>query len=119
MSGVVLWSNENQQKAVIWCEDQGDLAFYLQEQCQALVDLHEGDVICFDLTLPQNRRMVVNPMVLEEEKCTGLVESLFAAQTKVAASLRPTQHSAQILPFKTKFSSVEDNFEKVLSRRST
>ena len=50
MNGVVLWSNESQQKAVIWCEDQGDLAFYSQEQCQALVDLHVGDLICFDLT---------------------------------------------------------------------
>lgn len=27
MFGVVLWSNGVSGKAVIWCEDQGDLAF--------------------------------------------------------------------------------------------
>ena len=27
MLGVVLWSDVSDRKAVIWCEDQGDLAY--------------------------------------------------------------------------------------------
>jgi len=103
MNGVVLWSNDSQQKAVIWCEDQGDLAFYSQDQCQALVDLQEGDLICFDLTLHQNRRMIENPLVLEKATCTGLAERLFMAQPRAVVSLRPIQNSAQVIPFSPKF----------------
>ncbi|NIZ62360.1 hypothetical protein DL239_15415 [Sedimentitalea sp. CY04] len=103
MNGVVLWSNESQQKAVIWCEDQGDLAFYSQGQCQALVDLHVGDLICFDLMLHQNRRMIENPLVLKEAASMGLAERLIMAQPRDVANLRPVQNSAQVIPFNPNF----------------
>lgn len=31
MYGVILWSNSDDRKAVIWCEDQGHLAYYEDE----------------------------------------------------------------------------------------
>jgi hypothetical protein len=65
MIGVVLWSDANPRKAVIWCEDQGDLAFYTQKEKEAGVDLHEGDLIRFDLTLDRNFRRARNPFVIE------------------------------------------------------
>lgn len=83
MNGVVLWSDASLHKAVIWCEDQGDLAFYTQQTHQDLVDLHEGDLICFDITLRQNTRMVENPQVLAEAACTGLAQSLAGTRSDI------------------------------------
>lgn len=99
MNGVVLWSDPTQHKAVIWCEDQGDLAFYSQKQHQSFVDLHEGDLICFDLTLQHNQRMAVNLQVLEEAACLGLAHNLTVAEPDAAVELDRRQNTAQVIPF--------------------
>ncbi|PCJ04257.1 MAG: hypothetical protein COB16_19225 [Rhodobacteraceae bacterium] len=99
MNGVVLWSDASHHKAVIWCEDQGDLAYYSHKQRQAPVDLHEGDLICFDLSLHQNQRMAENPQILEEAACSGLAQSLAVAQPDGVVSSSRAQGSAQIIPF--------------------
>ncbi|TLP64560.1 hypothetical protein FEE96_12415 [Parasedimentitalea maritima] len=102
MNGVVLWSDVRQHKAVIWCEDQGDLAFYSQKQPWSSMDLHEGDLVCFDLTLQHKTRLAVNPQVLEEAACAGLAQRL-----TVAGPIKPNREqpasdlpvSAQVIPF--------------------
>ncbi|NIZ62895.1 hypothetical protein DL239_18165 [Sedimentitalea sp. CY04] len=99
MHGVVLWSDESQNKAVIWCEDQGDLAFYSQKKPLETVDLHEGDLICFDLTLHQNCRMAENLQVLEHSASVGLVKSLTTAQVESASKPISDQNSAQVISF--------------------
>lgn len=100
MNGVVLWSDASQHKAVIWCEDQGDLAFYSQKQ--DLVDLHEGDLICFDLFLQQNKRMAENLQVLQEASSVGLAHSLMVSQPDAPVASDPNQTTAQIIPFATR-----------------
>lgn len=59
MFGVVLWADENDSKAVIWCEDQGDLAYYSQHDGDHHdhVALDAGDLIQFDLCEERNCRM--------------------------------------------------------------
>jgi hypothetical protein len=99
MNGVVLWSDVDQHKAVIWCEDQGELAFYAQKTPMDVVDLYEGDLICFDLTLRQNKRMVENPQILGESVCIGLAQSLAAAQPDTVAKTDRKQTTAQVIPF--------------------
>ncbi len=99
MNGVVLWSDASQHKAVIWCEDQGDLAFYSQKQRQSFVDLHEGDLICFDLTLQHNRRMAENLQVLEAAACMGLAHNLSVAEPDTVVKLDCQQNTAQVIPF--------------------
>lgn len=99
MNGVVLWSDANQHKAVIWCEDQGELAFYSQKLRQSFVDLHEGDLICFDLTLQHNLRMAENLQVVEEAACLGLAHNLTVAEPDTRVELDRRQNTAQVIPF--------------------
>lgn len=51
MIGVVLWSNVASEKAVIWCEDQGDLAFLnIREDLAPWVGhVSSGDMLCFEI----------------------------------------------------------------------
>ena len=99
MRGVVLWSDESQNKAVIWCEDQGDLAYYAQKKPMEVVDLHEGDLICFDLTLRQNCRMAENLQVLEHSASVGLAQNLSIAKVESSAKPVSNQTTAQVIPF--------------------
>lgn len=43
MLGLVLWSDSAAGRAVIWCEDHGDLAFY--EAQGAAVPVRAGDLV--------------------------------------------------------------------------
>jgi len=49
MLGVVLWSDKDAGKAVIWCEDQGKLAYVTGEQADICADmaLQAGDLCQF------------------------------------------------------------------------
>jgi hypothetical protein len=51
MYGVVLWADASDNKAVIWCEDHGNLAYYSASEHTAHqgVELDAGDLIQFDL----------------------------------------------------------------------
>ena len=55
MFGIVLWTDRNAQRVVIWCEDQGDLAFYDGRAAGPLPDtppavaMRAGDLVCVDL----------------------------------------------------------------------
>ncbi len=115
MNGVVLWSDASQHKAVIWCEDQGDLAFYSQKHRQSFVDLHEGDLICFDLTLQHNRRMAENLQVLEGAACMGLAHNLTVAEPDAAGESDRRQNTAQVIPFAAP---VEQKQRANISRRN-
>ncbi|MCT4558469.1 MAG: hypothetical protein N4A61_10465 [Pelagimonas sp.] len=59
MFGVVLWTDTNDSKAVIWCEDHGDLAYYTapEQMMHDGVSLDPGDLIQFDCREgPDHRR---------------------------------------------------------------
>lgn len=66
MCGLVLWANSDDQKAVVWCEDQGDLAFYVEPKDTAMsgVALDAGDLIEFELREDRQFRRVTNPTLL-------------------------------------------------------
>lgn len=76
MFGVVLWSDQKDSKAVIWCEDHGDLAF-----CSASVDeqgcvLDTGDLIQFDIRVDRHMRRAENPRKVFEGAYQGLADTL-------------------------------------------
>lgn len=111
MLGVVLWSNVDEQKAVIWCEDHGDLAFYNRPEDGRKVSLDAGDWVQFDLTTDRHLRLAHNPRLISEGLYAGLVESLDgrdgprsrdrgpAAQKPATAQAGGTAgRSAQIIP---------------------
>ena len=62
MIGVILWRNVDDGKAVIWCEDQGDLAYLdrLEHLLDPVSTLDVGDVVRFDLSIQRNMRLARN-----------------------------------------------------------
>lgn len=84
MMGVVLWSDVNDEKAVFWCEDHGDLAYY-----DAAVTLGEsdsafqpGDMVQFDVSVERKTRRAHNPQIVESNVCNGLLEGLRSSVEK-------------------------------------
>ncbi len=96
MYGVVLWSDECDSKAVIWCEDHGNLAFYKAPEHSALdgLNLDPGDLIQFDLREHENMRVARNPTVVAGEFSEGLAERLRATAGAGAVSASDTKEKA-------------------------
>lgn len=103
MYGVVLWSDTEDQKAVIWCEDHGDLAFYRQPQDGDQVALDAGDWVQFDLTTERQVRFAHNPRLVAEGLYPGLADALSGAgeapETNGLPRSRVAHGSADIIPF--------------------
>ncbi len=99
MIGVVVWTDQKLGKAVIWCEDQNDLAYYVRSkltqnaditdvsgQVSPLVDPHlgaddyiifrEGDLVTFDSYYEGRCRMARGLSLLEEETHSQLADIL-------------------------------------------
>lgn len=73
MCGVVLWSDAGDHKAVVWCEDAGNLAYYIDHDGSSTseVALDAGDLIEFDL-VEGTFRQVKNPVHIDPELCVEL-----------------------------------------------
>lgn len=81
MLGVVLWSDNLDNKAVIWCEDQGELAFFNggTETPLDCVDLDTGDLVQFELQQERHLRYAKNPRRIEQSAYPYLADDLQAA----------------------------------------
>lgn len=101
MFGVVLWSDAAAQKAVIWCEDQGELAFYTPGECNIhdAPMLDAGDLIQFDVFVDQNVRKARNPQVLMQSHSPDLPEKLRARQPQVVNETpsRPAKSASKVV----------------------
>ncbi|MBU3030524.1 hypothetical protein [Paracoccus marinaquae] len=78
MIGVVVWSNAEKEKAVVWCEDQASLA-YLQGRVELLAPgrwPEPGDLVELDSELIGNLRHARRVSVLSERGCPQLPELL-------------------------------------------
>ena len=82
MIGIVLWSEATAGKAVIWCEDQGDLAFYSHDDASEAFNVHTGDWVAFSLELKADLRLAHNIQVLQEPGCPHLAQDLVTASEK-------------------------------------
>ena len=95
MYGVVLWSDLSQNKAVFWCEDHGDLAFYhANPETSLTIQMDAGDLVQFEVSQKTKLRTALNPRVI----CDGLHVELpnrLIAETKPQAA----DASTQVVPF--------------------
>ncbi|MFK7869497.1 MAG: hypothetical protein AB8B58_09680 [Roseobacter sp.] len=98
MIGVILWSDPADRKAVIWCEDQGDLAFFNAQDStlDANAFFDAGDVVQFDMELDSSIRRASNPQLLLEKTGKSLPQALRAAVPDV----RPAEATAEVIPFR-------------------
>ncbi|MBR9842791.1 MAG: hypothetical protein GYB25_06490 [Rhodobacteraceae bacterium] len=103
MLGVVLWSDTTDNKAVIWCEDHGELAYFNGEGGTAFegVALDAGDLVQFEMEQASELRLARNMRRLEQGAYVGLPESLAeaAAPKKTPEKSAAEILSADILPF--------------------
>lgn len=100
MCGVVLWSNPADRKAVVWCEDQGNLAYYAaadHPDCRG-VSLDAGDLIEFELTEERQVRRVTNPTLLVQDHAPQLARQL-AQCANTQGTAQDDGHS-NVVPFK-------------------
>ncbi|MCJ8336190.1 MAG: hypothetical protein MJH10_18475 [Epibacterium sp.] len=124
MIGVVVWTDQTFERAVIWCEDQSDLAYFVRSdqtleegKCQhpgdttaPIESVRKGDMVLFDCYYEGTHRMVKNLRLLAEESHPLLAEYLQAdageeqvGQPRPVASEHSLENegetSAEILPF--------------------
>ena len=75
MYGVVLWSDPEVRRAVIWCEDQGRLAYYEapeRQPAQGDPFFIAGDYVEFDVTSDANLRRAQNAQTVRPAAMSGL-----------------------------------------------
>lgn len=104
MYGVVLWSDPDARKAVIWCEDHGDLAFYSAGSHLTLgeVSLDAGDLVEFDVTTERALRYAHNPQVVSEGFDREIADRLDRGAVPARGQACPARKSEErrILPFR-------------------
>ncbi len=100
MYGVVIWSDIKHKRAVIWCEDHGDLAFYTRTDANVLGEetFDPGDLVHFDIVDGQQMRIAVNPRVVAEQQFPMLADRLGVFGGGVAESCG-TIPSGNVVPF--------------------
>lgn len=92
MIGVIVWSSAAKSKAVIWCEDQGALAYL--HGAGKLVQGHEwpeaGDMVELETEVQNGLRHAFNVRIVTERRCRELPELLRDVGTdKGRATARP------------------------------
>lgn len=104
MYGVVLWSDEVQNRAVIWCEDHGDLAYFEagQDWHGAVPGMSPGDLVTFDLSVERLMRVARNPRLVATEEYPTLASDLRRAgiAKEVEAELETSADASKIIPFR-------------------
>ena len=102
MYGVVLWADRKDQKAVIWCEDHGDLALYHDAESNVHdgVSLDEGDLIEFDLKQEENLRLAHNPRRLAQNHYPGLAQALRHADASRNTGPMVPEETGNVIPFR-------------------
>ena len=96
MIGVVVWSNAEREKAVIWCEDHASLA-YLQGRenlAHAACWPQPGDLVELETRTVGNLRHALNVTMLSEKSCLQLPRILADSQQQQASrpALRVVAH---------------------------
>lgn len=81
MYGVVLWCDHVDGKAVIWCDDHGDLAYFNsafdgQPVSGLQATMQAGDLVQFDLLQDGRVRRALQPRLVANQHCAGLADGL-------------------------------------------
>lgn len=78
MFGVVLWADPVDRKAVIWCEDHGDLAYFKGSLHEGdFPEIDSGDLVQFELQRERSVRLALNPRLVAEGQFPSLADSLY------------------------------------------
>ena len=94
-------------RAVIWCEDHGDLAFFNGDGVGALdgADMDPGDLVHFEVREDRHMRLACNPRLVASDEYPTLARDLKQAGTEpVEQTARQTNggSDAKIIAFEPK-----------------
>jgi hypothetical protein len=107
MYGVVLWSDQRQNRAVIWCEDHGDLAFYSGDASRDSA-MAAGDLVEFDLCEGSDMRLADMPRLVTQRSHPSLSSDLRQAVARMrvvaggAPSAANSDYAANVVPLRRK-----------------
>jgi len=94
MYGVVLWSNPDEGKAVIWCEDQGDLAFMKPGGLGPdPVLIEAGDLVELELSGTSEVRCVSSARLVERQAYPSLADKLIGKAIPPSSQRRSAKAS--------------------------
>ena len=81
MLGVILWNDPDTHRAVIWCEDHGQLAFYRPDlaQVQDVPDVTVGDLVEFELRQDKTLRYAHDLVLVSGKHYKDIAENLVPA----------------------------------------
>lgn len=105
MMGLVLWCDLDDQKAVFWCEDHGDLAYY-DSSTEETVDFDRfgaGDMVMFDVILERKIRKARNACIVEQKVSNGLQDALRKSAARNGSDCKPVMKTAEVLQFSAHF----------------
>lgn len=96
MFGVVLWSNPDEGKAVIWCEDQGDLAYVKPGGLGPdPLMIEAGDLVELELSQGARSRSVESARLIERQAYPTLADKLLGTGSVES----PSGDTAEIIQF--------------------
>lgn len=103
MYGAVLWSDRCTNRALIWCEDHGSLAFFEGGNAE-LADtstFEEGDLVSFKIRDGRGMRLAFEVEVVSSEQYPCLAEDLRGLTEAENLPSTPGQSDAgcKIVPF--------------------
>lgn len=103
MIGIVLWSDPNDRKAVFWCEDHGDLAYYTGslDRIGACSTFTAGDMVQFDVYCETECRRAANPSLVQQNACEGLDHHLRQRARETDRKITPDT-GGKVLAFRAK-----------------
>ncbi|SMX44754.1 hypothetical protein MAA8898_03051 [Maliponia aquimaris] len=98
MFGVVLWADASDRKAVIWCEDHGNLAYYTgnEQSVHDGIDLDAGDLIQFELREERDVRRARNLRRVDAGFAPSIVHELRNCRE---TAVRPVARGENVLSF--------------------
>lgn len=78
MFGVILWTDSADHRAVIWCEDHGNLAYYTggEHSLHDGIELDAGDLIQFDVKEDSDMRRARNLRRVDAGHAPSIVHEL-------------------------------------------
>lgn len=103
MFGAVLWCDPQKEKALIWCEDHADLAYYTASKgtIGRELQLEAGDLVQFDVTELQAMRVADNVELVAAVEYPSLAEELQRREgsTGTPVSKAQTTQNSKIIAF--------------------
>lgn len=86
MRGVIIWHCQNTLRAVVWCDDSGQLAYASDAMAWAnpKQQVAIGDYVAFDLRASATARNCANLRLIEQGHAPDLVDVLYRGEAPTA-----------------------------------